>query len=204
MNLPNKLTVARCILTAIFVALMTITHAVAYFAAYLVFTAAAITDHYDGKIARRDGIITNFGKLMDPLADKVLVASAFLMLMTIPELRVPAWTIILILAREFLVTGARALAAGDGEIIGAMRSGKLKTIFQLVYVFTFLFFAMVFQALRDFPALEQMIPVGSAPYAAAIGWLSLTGILFVAVYTVYSGVDFARVNWKNLKLDNLS
>jgi CDP-diacylglycerol--glycerol-3-phosphate 3-phosphatidyltransferase len=119
MNLPNKLTIARCIMTVFFVGLMSFENFYCYFAAYLVFTVAAITDYYDGKIARERGLVTNFGKLLDPVADKVLLTSAFIMLMKVPELKVPGWAVVVILAREFLVTGARALAAADGEVIAA-------------------------------------------------------------------------------------
>lgn len=204
MNTPNKLTVARVVMAMIFVILMTIESLPTYVLAYLVFIAAAVTDYYDGKIARQYNLVTNFGKLMDPLADKVLMVAAFLMMMRIPELHIPAWTIILILSRELLVTGARSLAAGDGEVIAAGGTGKTKTLLQMIYVFTFLFLAIVIQAVRDYPGIGAAIPGGPAPYVGAIGWLSAASIILVALYTLYSGVDFARANWKALRLDQLS
>jgi CDP-diacylglycerol--glycerol-3-phosphate 3-phosphatidyltransferase len=203
MNLPNKLTLARCAMAVLFVALMSVQHLATYFAAYLVFIAAAITDYYDGKIARQYNLVTNFGKLMDPLADKILMVAAFLMMMQIPELRIPAWAIILILARELLVTGARSLAANDGEVIAAMKSGKTKTLLQMIYVFTFLFFALVFEFLQTFEPVARMIPGGAPLFIHAIGLLSMVAIIGVAIYTVYSGVDFARTNWKALRLDDI-
>lgn len=204
MNTPNKLTVLRIALTLIFVALMSFAHPIPYFFAYLVFTIAAITDHYDGKIAREQNLITNFGKLLDPVADKVLMAAGFIVLMTIPDLRVPAWAIILIFAREYLVTGARSLAAAEGVVIAANNQGKLKTILQMVYVFVFLFFALAFEVLDTYPAVAEALPGGPAPYKLYIGYASMASISVVAIYTVYSGVVFARENWAILKLNQLS
>ena len=204
MNLPNKLTVARLVLTLIFIALMSVAHPIPYFFAYIVFTIAAITDHYDGKYARQYGLITNFGKLLDPVADKVLMAAGFLVLMTIPELRVPAWAIVLIFAREYLVTGARALAAAEGAVIAANNQGKLKTILQMIYVFTFLFIALAFEILNTYPATNAYLPGGAEVYKHYIGLASLVSIIAVALYTVYSGVIFAIENWGVLKLNQLS
>ncbi len=111
MNLPNRLTVARLIMVPLFVLLMVFDDFFAYLAANIVFLIASLTDYFDGKIARERNLVTNFGKLMDPLADKVLIAAAFVMLMGVPVLNIPPWAIVAILAREFLVTGARSMAA---------------------------------------------------------------------------------------------
>lgn len=190
-------------MAGIFVALMSFEHPVWYFLAYVVFTAAAITDYYDGKIAREQNLITNFGKLLDPVADKVLMLAAFLMMMKIHDLHVPGWTIVVILAREFVVTGARALAAAEGTIIAAIASGKTKTVLQMVYVFVFLFFAFVFQLWDTYPATGDWVPGGMAPYKFYIGYASMISIVLVAAYTVYSGVEFARINWQKLGLHNI-
>jgi CDP-diacylglycerol--glycerol-3-phosphate 3-phosphatidyltransferase len=204
MNLPNKLTVARCILTAFFVLLLSFENVFTYAAGYVVFVAAAITDYYDGKIARERNLVTNFGKLLDPVADKVLVVAAFVMLLGIPVMQVPPWSIVLILAREFLVTGARSLAAAQGTVIAANKSGKIKTTFQMIYVCTFLFLAVVLQGLVDYPAVAEAIPGDLALYTVIIGWASMISIILVALYTVYSGVHFAWINWKLLGLDETS
>ena len=201
MNLPNKLTVARCIMTAFFVAFLSIENVFSYLLGYIVFVTAAITDYYDGKIARERNLITNFGKLLDPVADKVLVVAAFVMLMGIPAMNVPPWSIVLILSREFLVTGARSLGAAQGTVIAANKSGKTKTTLQMIYVCTFLAFAVILQGLTDFPALVASVPGDLSDYVYYIGLASMWSIIAVAVYTVYSGLDFARVNWKNLGLD---
>lgn len=204
MNLPNKLTVARCIMTAFFVALFSFDNVVCYAIGYIVFVTAAITDYYDGKIARERNLVTNFGKLLDPVADKVLVVSAFVMLLGIPEMNVPPWSVVMILAREFLVTGARALAAADGTVIAANKQGKTKTLLQMIYVCTFLFFAAVLQGLTEYPSVLSGLPGGVEPYIRAIGIASQGSIIVVAVYTVYSGMVFARENWKVLGLDEVS
>lgn len=203
MNLPNQLTVLRLFLTLLFVLFMSFEHPIPYFFGYIVFTIAAITDYYDGKIARQYGLITNFGKLLDPVADKVLMVAGFLVLMTIPELRIPAWTITVILAREYLVTGARSLAAAEGSVIAANNQGKIKTILQMVYVFTFMFFALVFEVFDAYPAVAASLPVGVDVLKQYIGVASMASIIVVAAYTVYSGITFAKENWTTLKLNQL-
>jgi CDP-diacylglycerol--glycerol-3-phosphate 3-phosphatidyltransferase len=126
------------------------------------------------------------------------------MLMGIPDMNVPAWSVVMILAREFLVTGARALAAADGTVIAANKQGKTKTLLQMIYVCTFLFFAVVLQGLTEYPAALTVLPGGVEPYIRAIGFASQWSVIVVAVYTVYSGIVFARENWKVLGLDEVS
>ena len=180
----------------VFVVLMSIEHFSTYIAGYLVFTVASITDYFDGKIAREQNLITDFGKLMDPLADKVLMAAAFVMAMQVPSLNIPAWTIVAILAREFLVTGARSMAAPDGKVIAANQWGKLKTVFQMVYIFIFLFLAIAVWA------IEYWLPQFLDQYTAMLHWASLVGIIIVSLLTVYTGIQFAMSNWKSLNLSS--
>lgn len=204
MNLPNKLTVARCIMTIVFVALMTYENFFCYLLAYAAFAIAAITDYYDGKIARERNLVTNFGKLFDPIADKILLVAGFIMLMKVPELQIPGWAIVAIIAREFLITGARTLAAAEGVIVAANKWGKLKTIIQMAYIFTFLFFAMLIQAAHTHQNLANQLPGGLDTFKHHLGTASLTAIVLVSIYTVSSGIQFARRNWKLLGLDNMS
>ncbi len=194
MNLPNRLTVARLIMVPLFVALMIADHFYAYSAAYIVFLTASITDYLDGKIARERNLITNFGKLMDPLADKVLVAAAFVMLLGVPALAIPPWTIVAILAREFLVTGARSMAAAQGIVIAADMSGKTKVVIQMVYINTFLFLTAAVTA------IQRYSPDQSDFYSGLVRTASTWGIVFVALFTVYSGIEFARSNWRSLNM----
>ena len=129
MNLPNKLTIGRIICTPVFVLLYAFG---LYIPAFIVFFAAAITDLFDGRIARKYGMVTNFGKIMDPLADKILVYSAFCMF--IDKGLMPGWMLIIILAREFAVSGMRTVAASEGKVIAAGLTGKIKTVLQMVAV----------------------------------------------------------------------
>lgn len=196
MNLPNKLTVARLIMVPVFVVLMSFENPFTYLAAYVVFTVASITDYLDGKIARERNLITNFGKLMDPLADKVLMASAFVMLMGVPSLSVPGWCIVAILSREFLVTGARSMALADGTAIAANDWGKLKTVLQMVYVYVSLFLAI------GVWGVDRWAPDHLEKYGDFVHSASFAGIILVAVLTVYTGIQFAQANWKTLNLSS--
>ncbi len=129
MNLPNRLTILRIVLVPVFVLFFLLGW---YFLSLLVFAAASITDTLDGHIARSRGLVTNFGKLMDPLADKILVMAAMLCFVQIGAC--PAWIVIVILAREFLVTSLRLIAAGEGIVIAADVFGKMKTIAQMLWI----------------------------------------------------------------------
>src|SRR5688500_5183183 len=130
MNLPNKLTVARFILTAVFLILFFNRFKYGDTIALIVFCMASLTDYFDGKIARRDKLITNFGILMDPLADKILICSAFIAF--VGRDLMPAWMVVIIVARELAITGLRLLASTKNLIIAAERYGKHKTISQIV------------------------------------------------------------------------
>lgn len=142
MNLPNKLTLSRLILTGVFVVCFYIPWANTVSVALIIFGIASATDYFDGKIARARGIVTNFGKLFDPLADKILIAAAFILLTSdksIPEAsRMPAWIAIVILAREFFVTGIRLVAAGQGAVLAAEKLGKHKMLWQILTVIYFM------------------------------------------------------------------
>ncbi|HIJ72649.1 MAG TPA: CDP-diacylglycerol--glycerol-3-phosphate 3-phosphatidyltransferase [Candidatus Hydrogenedentes bacterium] len=199
MNPANQLTLARFFMTFVFVGLMAVDHVVAYILAYPVFVAATITDYYDGKIARERNLVTNFGKLFDPVADKVLLAAGFLVLMTLDELRMPAWAVVVILAREFLITGARSLAASEGVVIGANVWGKTKAIIQMVYIFAFLFFAIVAKALTMFFADAAF----TGFFQTAVWHASYWAIILVGFFTLYSGYKFVRINWQALRLRDL-
>jgi len=129
MNLPNKLTVARIIAVPFFIVLYMAGYNLA---AFILFIAASFTDMLDGQIARKHNLVTNFGKIMDPLADKILVYSAFSCM--VENGLVPAWMLIIILAREFIIAGMRTVAASEGIVIAAGTSGKIKTVLQMVAV----------------------------------------------------------------------
>ena len=133
MNLPNKLTVFRVILIPFFVLflLLDITAYDRWFA-LAIFIIASLTDFLDGHIARKYNLVTNFGKFMDPLADKLLVCSAMICLVELA--RIPAWVVIVIIAREFIISGFRLVASDNGVVIAASYWGKFKTTFQIVMI----------------------------------------------------------------------
>lgn len=142
MNLPNKLTILRIVMVPFFVFFLLadfVPHR--YLFALLLFCAASYTDHLDGKIARRDHLITNFGKLMDPLADKILVMSALICLVRLDL--ASAVCVILIMLREFAVTSVRLLAVEQGRVIAANNWGKAKTVSQMIAIITILFLQYV-------------------------------------------------------------
>jgi CDP-diacylglycerol--glycerol-3-phosphate 3-phosphatidyltransferase len=132
MNLPNKLTVIRVLAIPFFLLFLYISKGIFRFLPLLIFAAAAITDAVDGYIARRDNLVTSFGKFMDPLADKLLTASAFIAFVEIGYLS--SWVVVLIISREFLVSGFRTLAASKGVTVAANPWGKIKTVFQMVLI----------------------------------------------------------------------
>ena len=134
MNLPNKLTLFRVVLIPFFVFFLLAAYFEGYgnYIAVAIFIVASITDFLDGKIARKYNLVTNFGKFMDPLADKLLVCSALICLIQL-EL-IPAWVVIIIIAREFIISGFRLVASDNGVVIAASYWGKFKTAFQMLTV----------------------------------------------------------------------
>src|SRR5439155_2419248 len=136
MNLPNRLTLARLVLTVFFLAAMFWRTRFNDTIALALFSLASLTDYYDGKIARRDQLITNFGTLMDPLADKILTCSAFIAF--VGRGTTPAWMVVIIVTRELAITGLRLLAATKNVVLAAEGYGKHKTVSQIVAIITLL------------------------------------------------------------------
>lgn len=174
MNLPNKLTVLRIILTPFYLLAMLLEFRYHYLVAALIFIVASLTDMLDGKIARKRNLITTFGKLCDPLADKMLTTAALLAFMELDLCSV--WIIMVILTREFLVTSFRLVASAQGVVIAAGIWGKLKTASQMVFsivIMLLIHFAQVFSL--EFAMLSAVSNI-------------LLGI--TAVLTVISGVKY--------------
>lgn len=136
MNVPNKLTVSRLILTAVFLVVVFSSFPYSNTCALVLFSAAGLTDYFDGKIAREQNLITNFGTLMDPLADKILTCSAFIAF--VGQQQVAAWMAVVIVARELAITGLRLLAASKQVVLAAEGYGKHKTISQIVSIISLL------------------------------------------------------------------
>lgn len=134
MNLPNKLTILRTIMIPVFLIFLYIPGLgmTGDVLAAVIFVLASVTDFLDGKIARKYNLVTNFGKFMDPLADKLLVCSALIALVDLN--RIPAWVVIIIIAREFIISGFRLIASDNGVVIAASYWGKFKTTFQMIMI----------------------------------------------------------------------
>jgi CDP-diacylglycerol--glycerol-3-phosphate 3-phosphatidyltransferase len=136
MNWANRITLSRLALTVLFVVALNSSWQYARTTALVIFLIAGLTDFIDGEIARRYGVITNFGKLMDPLVDKIMMAAAFISL--VPLKAVPAWAATTVVARDFLITGLRMMASAKGRILPAERLGKQKTSWQIITIIFFL------------------------------------------------------------------
>ena len=187
MNVPNQLTVARLILTFVFVALLSLEGVpFAKTGALLVFSLAAITDFLDGYLARKNNLVTNFGKLMDPLADKVLMCAGFVLLTRL-EL-IPAWMVVVILAREFMVTGLRLLASAEGVVLAAENLGKYKTTMQIVTIIYFLIYLASEEVwFRFLHPMFDAFYFGPEYLGMVLNWGSL-------VLTLWSGVSYVSKN----------
>jgi CDP-diacylglycerol--glycerol-3-phosphate 3-phosphatidyltransferase len=177
MNLPNKLTLSRFVLTIFFLIAMFSRSAFNDTLALVLFGLASLTDYFDGKIARQRNLITNFGVLMDPLADKILICSAFIALvergkMDSTLVQVEAWMVVIIVARELAITGLRLLAASKSVVLSAERYGKHKTISQIVAVISLL----VMDAYGEWGNWAQVVLAPWVPTFARIA-LYLTVIL---------------------------
>lgn len=172
MNLPNKLTMFRVILIPFFVVFMLtdFAGAAAKWIALGIFVVASLTDLLDGQIARRKNLVTNFGKFMDPIADKLLVCSALICLVDIG--RIYSWVVIVIIAREFVISGFRLIASDNGVVLAASYWGKFKTVFQMV---------MICLMIADIP--NEIVSV----ITDIVMWIALA-------LTVISLVDYL---WKN-------
>ena len=170
MNLPNKLTILRMIMIPVFLVVLYIPGLgmAGNIAAAAIFILASITDFLDGKIARKYNLVTNFGKFMDPLADKLLVCSALIALVDFDK--VAAWIVIIIIAREFIISGFRLIAADNGVVIAASYWGKFKTTFQMV---------MICLMIANFPQLQILTNI--------IMWIAL-------ILTVVSLIDYLVKN----------
>ena len=173
MNLPNKLTLLRVVLIPVFVVPLLLEGGQNYtlrIAALIVFCIASFTDFLDGQIARRNNLVTNFGKFMDPLADKLLVCSALICMIELGQL--PSWYVLTVIAREFIISGFRLVAADNGIVIAASWWGKFKTTFQMLTVILLIL---------NIPALHTVT-------------LIIAGIAFVL--TLVSLLDYIAKNYK--------
>lgn len=194
-NLPNKLTLIRLGLVPVFLVFLSIDNIFFHSLALITFIVAAITDYYDGKIARARSIETDFGRLMDPLADKILTSAAFIYFVgSYPN--IPAWIVTIIIAREFAVSGLRMLAAMKGKVVAADKAGKLKTISQLTVIIAILNVIVYKKLLTSVVSHWDKVEVW-AKYGIHIL------VLLTLLMTVYSGYNYLRANrnlfWESLR-----
>ena len=187
MNWANRLTLGRLLLTIVFVAALSSSWQYARTCALAIFVVAGLTDFVDGEIARRYERVTNFGKLMDPLVDKIMMAAAFISL--VPLKAVPAWAATTVVARDFLITGLRMMASANGQVLPAERLGKQKTSWQVV---TVIFFLALLSASELRYANERSTWWYRAWYQAGpvLVWITVA-------LTIYSGLAYA---WRHREL----
>ena len=191
MNVPNRLTVARLVLTALFLMVVFAQIPFGETISLILFAVASLTDYYDGKIARRDKLITNFWILMDPLADKVLTCSAFIAFVEMGS--VSAWMVVIIVARELAITGLRLLAASKNVVLAAERYGKHKTVWQIVAIISILTLA----SYPQWGAVGQWIFGWEIAGRTWIAWFTEVAKWGAVLLTLYSGVVYL---WRNREL----
>lgn len=183
MNLPNKLTLIRMIATPFFMFLMVANFPGHYIAALVVFILASITDALDGNIARKQNLVTNFGKFLDPLADKMLTTSAFLGFLAKGVCPGITWIVFIVLFREFAITSLRLVCVGSGKVIAANIWGKAKTVSQMLSIIVTIFFM----------ALNDLITFSGGFRIFVI--ITVTALLWIcAILTVISGVIYLKEN----------
>lgn len=182
MNLPNKITISRICLIPIFLIIMLVPFSwgvmtfgdyslpVTHFVGTLMFIVASTTDWIDGHYARKHNMVTNLGKFLDPLADKLLVSAALIVLVDLDLMYQQAWIAIVIISREFAVTGLRLVLAGTGEVVAANMLGKIKTWAQIVAISALLLHNLPFEFI-------------SLPFANIALWIAL-------IFTIWSGLDY--------------
>lgn len=178
-NIPNKLTILRVILIPVFMFLFFMNHPYHIWFALGVFVLASFTDNLDGYLARRNNQITTFGKLMDPLADKLLTMAAMICFLRADVRYINEWVVMIILARELIVTGIRLVAVGENKVIAASHWGKAKTVVQFLTIITIM--------------VDMIIPL-SYNVVDVTFWL----VVLTVILTVYSGFDYVHKNWSLL------
>ena len=198
MNLPNKLTIARVVMIPVFLLFFYLNFAGHYFAALGVFAVASFTDFLDGFLARKYKLITNLGKFLDPVADKILVSAAMIVLLTVPDfftLGLGGWALIaagccvaVIMGRELLVSGFRMVAADAGIVIAADKIGKYKTVTQLISLLVLLFAGGLGEFMGEHLAVKIINYTGLGLFALA------------TLLTVISGINYIVKNAKVLKV----
>ena len=196
MNVANKLTCIRIALVPFLILFLYLDNFWTRIIALLIFIIAAITDAYDGLAARQQKTVTTLGIFLDPLADKLLISAAFISFVGMKELHVPAWMVILIISREFIITGLRSIAATKNVIISAMKSGKFKTTSQIVCIITLMLVLITNSALWHYKGIRPPVLLEHQGWAYTLGWILVKLpywiMLLTTILTVFSGVSYLR------------
>lgn len=192
MNLPNKLTLLRVILVPFFLLFMYLNIPFNYVIALVIFAMASITDAMDGHIARKNNLVTNFGKFLDPLADKVLVISALCVFVQMSQVPMGAIPLIIIIAREFMVSGLRLLAADSGVVVAAGIWGKLKTAFTMVTIIAILLWLSIAENL-GFDMADSV--------CKAVDIITIALVWISTALTVISGAVYLKGYWHLIDSD---
>lgn len=188
MNLANRLTMFRILLTFVFMLVFSLQGLWFKVAALIIFTAAALSDLFDGMIAKKRNMITDFGRLMDPIADKILVLAAFAAFLEMQLFE--AWMFVIIVSREILITSLRLFALNKGKILSAVRAGKHKTVSQMAVIFYILIFIVVKESVKSYSVWN---PVWEEFFRKSINIL----MLITVGLTLYSGLSYL---WENRKI----
>ena len=188
MNLANKLTMLRVLLTFVFLFIFSIQGLLPKIISLVVFIIAALSDLFDGMIAKKNNMVTDFGRLMDPIADKILVLAAFAAFLGMQLIE--AWMFVIIVSREILITSLRLFALNKGKILSAVRAGKHKTFSQMAVIFYILGFIVVKESVKSYSVWN---PVWEDFFRNSINIL----MLFTVGLTLYSGISYL---WENRKI----
>ena len=188
MNLPNQLTILRIILAFVFMFFIFSQGLTFKILALLVFTAAALTDLFDGRIAKARNLITDFGKIMDPIADKVLVLAAFLSFIQLQL--IPAWTVMVIILREVMITSLRIFALSKGKVIAASQSGKHKAVSQMTAIFIILISMILKEVMLNLSTWQTS-------FDKTTHLIAYIAMLITAILTLISGLSYL---WDNRKV----
>ncbi|MDD3987394.1 MAG: CDP-diacylglycerol--glycerol-3-phosphate 3-phosphatidyltransferase [Candidatus Omnitrophota bacterium] len=188
MNLANKLTMLRVLLTFVFLFVFSIQGLLPKILALVIFIVAALSDLFDGMIAKKNNMVTDFGRLMDPIADKILVLAAFAAFLGMQLIE--AWMFVIIVSREILITSLRLFALNKGKILSAVRAGKHKTFSQMAVIFYILGFIVVKESVKSYSVWN---PVWEDFFRNSINIL----MLFTVGLTLYSGISYL---WENRKI----
>jgi len=194
MNLATKITLLRIVLVPFFMLFMFKDHIFTRIFALFIFILCMLTDFFDGIIARKQKIVTNFGIFLDPLADKLIISAALISFVGLEELKIPSWMVVFIISREFIITGLRLIASSTGKVIPANKTGKFKTTFQIIAIIIILCILVINSYLKDFLKIMPQVLTYKIGFIKILGFIIIYGpwwiMFFVTLFTIYSGISY--------------